>query len=191
MNHEEGISIFKAAKKNLTKYINEEFEKHIWKKVIQRENDITADRELKKKLIFIKIDDEFRYCASKVAIEGYKEMEPLFGKYKIQVHSWLWHGWIGSWVSCLKQAWKKLAKHMLILSISCKNIWRFLVFFEDAKCGEILTLLNITCWGDNNKMFELLHHLSSCSTKVVKWEFEVKEGWLPSPEGNPLQNDTN
>jgi hypothetical protein len=32
---------------------------------------------------------------------------------------------------------------------------------------------------DGSAMFERLHHKNNRATKIVKWEFEVEEGWLP------------
>jgi hypothetical protein len=55
----------------------------------------------------------------------------------------------------------------------------FLSFFDKVNGGKIVLPMPITCWGDGSTMFERLHHKDDSQAKIVKWEFEVEEGWLP------------
>jgi hypothetical protein len=75
MDHWEGICISKAMRMILSNHLNEEFEKQVSMEVTKRINDIMGDIELKKKLIFVNVDDEFNKRVSKVAIERYKGIE--------------------------------------------------------------------------------------------------------------------
>jgi hypothetical protein len=49
--------------------------------------------------------------------------------------------------------------------------------FDKANSGKIVLLAPITCWGDGSAMFERLHHKNDGQAKIMKWEFEVEEGW--------------
>jgi hypothetical protein len=67
----------------------------------------------------------------------------------------------------------------------------FLAFFEDAKSNKILSLPTTTSLEDNNAMFEELHNVNDGFAKVVKWEFEVEDEWLPfyGPSSSIFQNE--
>jgi hypothetical protein len=79
---------------------------------------------------------------------------------------------------CLKEARKALAIHMALSSEGSENIRCSLAFFGKANGSKIVPLASITCWGDRSAMFEWLHHKNDGQAKIVKWEFEVEEGWL-------------
>ena len=44
---------------------------------------------------------------------------------------------------------------------------------------KIVPPVPTTCWGVGSAMFKWLHHKNNGQAKIMKWEFKVKEGWLP------------
>jgi hypothetical protein len=93
-----------------------------------------------------------------------------------------WLNWAFNSVSrekCLREAWKAMAIYMALSSEGSENIRCSLAIFDKENSGKIVPLAPITCWGDGSAMFEWLHHKNDGQAKIVKWEFEVKEGWLP------------
>jgi hypothetical protein len=93
-----------------------------------------------------------------------------------------WLNWAFNLVSrekCLREARKAMAIHMALSSEGSKNIRCFLAFFDKANGSKIVPPASITCWGDGSAMFERLHHKKNGQAKIVKWEFEVEEDWLP------------
>ena len=77
---------------------------------------------------------------------------------------------------CLKKAWKAMAIHMALSSKGSENIRYSLAFFDKANDGKIVPPMPTTCWGDGSAMFKQLLHKNDNQVKIVKWEFEVKEG---------------
>jgi hypothetical protein len=80
---------------------------------------------------------------------------------------------------CLREVGKAMAIHMALSSEGSENIRCSLAFFDKANSGKIVPPVPITGWGDGSTMFEQLHHKNDGQAKIVKWEFEVEEGWLP------------
>ena len=80
---------------------------------------------------------------------------------------------------CHQQVKKKLFGYIVISLESCVNIKRFLAFFGKAESVKVFPPVSITYQSDISKMFEWLYHVSDEFERVVKWEFEVEEGWLP------------
>jgi hypothetical protein len=93
-----------------------------------------------------------------------------------------WLNWAFNSVSrekCLREVRKAMAIYMALSSEGSKNIRCSLAFFDKVNGSKIVPPAPITCWGDGSAMFERLHHKNDGQAKIVKWEFEVKEGWLP------------
>jgi hypothetical protein len=93
-----------------------------------------------------------------------------------------WLNWAFNSVNrekCLREAWKAMAIHMALSSEGFENIRCSLAFFDKANGSKIVPPTPITCWGDGSAMFEWLLHKNNDHAKIVKWEFEVEEGWLP------------
>jgi hypothetical protein len=72
-----------------------------------------------------------------------------------------------------------MAIHMALSSKGSENIRCSLAFFDKANGSKIIPPAPITFWGDGSAMFERLLHKNDGQAKIVKWEFEVEEGWLP------------
>jgi hypothetical protein len=72
-----------------------------------------------------------------------------------------------------------MAIYMALSSKGSENIRCSLAFFDKANGGKIVLLVPITYWGDGSAMFERLHYKNDGQAKIVKWEFEVEEDWLP------------
>jgi hypothetical protein len=92
-----------------------------------------------------------------------------------------WLNWTFNSMSkkkCLREMRKTMAIHMALSSKGCENIKCSLAFFDKANGGKIVPPTPITCWGDGSAMFEWLHYKNDSKKKIVKWEFEVEEGWL-------------
>jgi hypothetical protein len=62
--------------------------------------------------------------------------------------------------------------------IGSENIRCFLAFFDKVNGSKIVPPAPITCRDDGGTMFEQLLHKNDGQAKIVKWEFEVEEGWL-------------
>jgi hypothetical protein len=93
-----------------------------------------------------------------------------------------WLNWAFNSVSrekCLREARKAMAIHMALSSEGSENIRCSLAFFDKANGSKIVPPTPITCWGDGSVMFERLLHKNDGHATIVKWEFEVEEGWLP------------
>jgi hypothetical protein len=93
-----------------------------------------------------------------------------------------WLNWAFNLLSrekCLKEARNAMAIYMVLSSEGCDNIRCSLAFFDKANGGKIVLPTPITYWGDGSAMLEQLHHKNDGQAKIVKWEFEVEEGWLP------------
>jgi hypothetical protein len=93
-----------------------------------------------------------------------------------------WLNWAFNSVSrekCLREVRKAMAIHMALSFEGSKNIRCSLAFFDKANDSKIIPPTPITCWGDGSAMFERLLHKNDNQTKIVKWKFEVEEGWLP------------
>jgi hypothetical protein len=94
----------------------------------------------------------------------------------------LWLNWAFNSMSrekCLREVRKAMAIYMVLSSEGSENIRCSLAFFDKVDVGKIVPPGPITCWGDGSAMFERLHHKHDGQAKIVKQEFEVKEGWLP------------
>ena len=68
---------------------------------------------------------------------------------------------------------------MVLSSEGSENIKCSLAFFDKENGSKIVLPVPITCWGDGSVMFKQLFHKNDSQAKIVKWEFEVEEGWLP------------
>jgi hypothetical protein len=68
---------------------------------------------------------------------------------------------------------------MALSSEGPENIRCSLAFFDKVNGSKIIPPAPITYWGDGSAMFERLLHKNDGKAKIVKWEFEVEEGWLP------------
>jgi hypothetical protein len=77
---------------------------------------------------------------------------------------------------CLREARKAMAIHMALSSEGSENIRCSLAFFDKANVSKIVPPPPIICWGDESAMFEWLLYKKDGQAKIVKWEFEVKEG---------------
>ena len=75
MDNYEGICISKVAKKKLLYHLYVEFANFFKTKITKWTHNIKGDIELKKKVIFVGVDDKFKKINLKVAIEWYKNME--------------------------------------------------------------------------------------------------------------------
>jgi hypothetical protein len=94
----------------------------------------------------------------------------------------LWLNWAFNSVSkekCLREERKAMAIYMALSSEGYDNIRCSLAFFNKANGSKIVLPVPITCWDDGSVMFERLHYKNDGQAKIVKWEFEVEEGWLP------------
>jgi hypothetical protein len=92
-----------------------------------------------------------------------------------------WLNWAFNSVSrekCLREARKAMAIHMALSSEGSENIRCSIAFFDKANGSKIVPPAPITCWGDGSAMFERLLHKNDGQAKIIKWEFEVEEGWL-------------
>jgi hypothetical protein len=117
-------------------------------------------------------------------MKRFKDMEEclmLSGDPNLEITpSWL--NWAFNSVSrekCLREARKTMAIHMALSSEGFENIRCSLAFFDKANGRKIVLRPPITCWGDGSAMFERLLHKNDGQAKIVKWEFEIEEGWLP------------
>ena len=79
---------------------------------------------------------------------------------------------------CLRKARKAMALYMALSSKGSENIRCFLAFFDKANDSKIIPPVPITYSGDGSAIFERLLHKNDGQAKIVKWEFEVVEGWL-------------
>jgi hypothetical protein len=183
LDHWKGVLLANAVQKKLDKHLDEQFHQRVSMEVTKRVSNIMKDPELQKKLAYINIDEEYN-CISKEAMKRFKDMVEcliLSGDPNPEITpSWL--NWAFNSVSrekCLREARKAMAIHMALSSEGSENIRCSLAFFDKMNGGKIVPPTPTTCWGDRSAMFEQLHHKNNGQAKIVKWEFEVKEGWLP------------
>jgi hypothetical protein len=171
LDHWEGVSLTNAVQKKLDKHVDEQFQQWVSMEVTKRVSDIMEDPELQKKLAYINVDEEYNNHVSKEAMKRFKNMEEclmLSGDPNLEITP-LWLNWAFNSVSrekCLKEAQKAMAIHMALLS-------------EGSENSKIIPPAPIICWSDGSTMFERLLHKNDDQAKIVKWEFEVEEGWLP------------
>jgi hypothetical protein len=184
LDHWEGVSLANAIQKKLDKHLDEQFHQRVSMEVTKRVSNIMKDPELQKKLVYINVDEEYNNRVSKEAIKRFKDMEEcliLSGDPNPKTTP-LWLNWAFNSVSrekCLREARKAMAIYMALSSEGSENIRCSLAFFDKANGGKIVPPVPITCWGDGSAMFEGLYHKNNGQAKIVKWEFEVEEGWLP------------
>jgi hypothetical protein len=103
--------------------------------VTKRVSDIMEDLELQKKLAYIKVDEEYNNCVSKVAMKWFKDMEEciiLSGDPNLEITpSWL--NWAFNSMSrekCLREVRKAMAIYMALSFEGSKNIRCSLAFFD-------------------------------------------------------------
>jgi hypothetical protein len=142
--------------------------------VTKRVSDIMENPELRKKLAYINVDEEYNNRVLKEAMKRFKDMEEclmLSGDPNVEITpSWL--NWAFNSVSrekCLREARKAIAIYMALSSEGS----------EKVNGSKIIPLAPIICWGNGSAMFERLLHKNDGQAKIVKWEFEIEEGWLP------------
>jgi hypothetical protein len=184
LDHWEGISLTNAVKKKLDKHLDEQFHQRVSMEVTKRVSDIMEDLELQKKLTYINVDEEYNNRVSKESMKRFKDMEEcliLSGDPNLEITP-LWLNWAFNSMSrekCLREALKVMAIHMALSSEDYENIRCSLAFFDKANGSKIVPPAPITCWADGSAMLERLLHKNDDQAKIVKWEFEVEEGWLP------------
>jgi hypothetical protein len=184
LDHWEGVSLANAVQKKLDKHLDEQFHQWVSMEVTKRVLDIMEDPELQKKLAYINVNEEYNNRVSMEAMKRFKDMEEclmLSGDPNLEITP-LWLNWAFNSVSrekCLREARKAMAIYMALSSEGSENIRCSLAFFDKANNSKIVPPPPITCWGDGSTMFERLLHKNDGQAKIVKWEFEVEEGWLP------------
>jgi hypothetical protein len=184
LDHWEGVLLANAVQKKLDEHLDEQFHQRVSMEVTKRVSDIMEDPELQKKLAYINVDEEYNNRVSKEAMKRFKDMEEclmLSGDPNVEITP-LWLNWAFNSVSrekCLREARKAMAIHMALSFEGSENIRCSLAFFDKANGSKIIPPAPITCWGDGSAMFEWLLHKNDGQAKIVKWEFEVQEGWLP------------
>jgi hypothetical protein len=184
LDHWEGVSLANAIQKKLDKHLNEQFHQWVSMEVTKRVSNIMEDLELQKKLAYINVDEEYNNRVSKEAMKRFKDMEEclmLSGDPNVEITpSWL--NWAFNSVSrekYLREVRKAMAIYMALSFEGPENIRCSLAFFDKANGSKIIPPMPITCWGDGSAIFERLLHKNDNQAKIVKWEFEVEEGWLP------------
>jgi hypothetical protein len=184
LDHWEGVLLANIVQKKLDKHLDEQFHQRVSMEVTKRVSDIMEDPEQQKKLTYINVDKEYNNRVSKEAMKRFKDMEEclmLSGDPNLKITpSWL--NWAFNLVNrekCLREAQKAMAIYMALSSEGSENIRCSLAFFDKANGSKIVPPSPITCWGDGSAMFERLLHKNDGQAKIVKWEFEVEEGWLP------------
>jgi hypothetical protein len=165
-------------------FLGEQFHQWVSMEVTKKVSNIMKDPELQKKLAYINVDEEYNNRVSKEAMKQFKDIEEclkLSGDPNPEITP-LWLNWAFNSVSrekCLREVRKTMAIHMALSSKGSENIRCFLAFFDKVNGGKVVPPAPITCWGDGSAMFERLHYKNNGQAVIVKWEFDVEEGWLP------------
>ena len=152
--------------------------------VTNRMSNIMKDPKLQKKQAYINVDEEYNHYVSRKAMKWLQDMAECFilrGDPNPEITP-LWLNWTFNLVNrekCLKEAWKAMAIHMVLSTEGYENIRCSFAFFDKANGDKIAPPMPITCWSNGSAMFEQLQYKNDSEIKIVKWEFEVKDGWLP------------
>jgi hypothetical protein len=134
--------------------------------------------------MYININEEYYHRVSREAMKLFQDMEEcliLRGDPNPEITP-TWLNWTFNSVSrekCFKEARKAMTLHMALSFEGCENSRCSLAFFDKVNGGKIVPPPPITCWGGGSAMFERLQHKNDGEAKIVKWEFEVEEGWFP------------
>jgi len=184
LDHWEGLSLAKAVRKKLDQHLDEQFQKRVLLQVNKRVKEIIKDPVLQERLTDISRDEEYNKKVSKEAMNRFEAMEECLKSCRDpdQEITPLWLNWAFNSVSrekCLGEARKALAIQMAISPEGSENIKSSLALFEKARGDKFVPPAPITCWGDGSAMFERLFQQNNGNANIVKWEFEVQEGWLP------------